>query len=262
MTGQARWRETRPSKPGIIAPPMAKKDWSPANTLVLILGLGLNDWADEDDPSWRRHATLARFFKKAGVPADQVLLWEDDDGDTEKLRENLPTFLQNSDENTMFIFYYAGHGSKEEDDDFYFCHPTAEEWVSRAELFQIIEDNFNGYQVLLMADCCYSGALAREVESRETEYYYAALTSATDDITSTGNWTFTDCILSALRGDASIDADNDGTISFQELADHIVKQMRDVEKQPADFQVNDGFDASFRLAVVKGLDRGKKKRRA
>jgi hypothetical protein len=147
----------------------------------------------------------------------------------------------------------------EEGDDFYFCHPTAEESISRAELFDMIEGNFNGYQVLLMADACHSGALAREVATRETEYYYAALASATSDVSSTGNWTFTDCILAALRGDARIDADADGTISFQELADHVIAQMRDVEEQPADYQVNDGFDASFRLSVVKGLGRGKKR---
>jgi hypothetical protein len=236
---------------------MAKQDWSPANTLVLVLGLGLGDWADEDDPSWRRHATLAEFFTKAGVPEDQLLFWEDEKGHPDQFREALPPFLQNSDEDTKFIFYYAGHGSFEEGDDFYFCHPDTEDWVSRAELFTIIEENFNGWQVLLLADCCFSGALAREVEGRETEYGYAALTSATSDISSTGNWTFTDCVLGALRGDSAIDADGNGAISFQELADHVVARMRDEEEQPADYQVNDGFDASFRLALVKGLSKSR-----
>jgi hypothetical protein len=232
---------------------MAKRDWSPANTLVLVLGLGLGDWADDANPDWRRHATLAEFFTRAGVPGDQLLFWEDEAGHPDRFREALPTFLQNSDEETMFIFYYAGHGSHDEGDDFYFCHPDTEDWVSRAELFTIVEENFNGWQVLLMADCCYSGSLAREIEGRETEYGYAALTSSTSDIESTGNWTFTDCVLAALRGESAIDADSNGAISFQELADHVVARMRDVEEQPADYQVNDGFDPSFRLALVKGL---------
>lgn len=238
-------------------PKRKTSDWSPDNTLVLILGLGLDEWADEEDPNWGRHATMAEFFRQAGVPDDQLLFWEDEAGHPDRLRKKLPEFLQNSDEDTLFIFYYAGHGIHEEDDDFYFCHPHTDDWLSGPELFDIIEDNFEGWQVLLTADCCYSGAIAREVAERETDYGYAALTSSTSTISSTGNWTFSDCLLSALRGEATLDADGDGTISFQEVADHVVARMRDEEKQPADFQVNDGFESSFRLAIVKELNRAR-----
>ena len=54
---------------------MGKRDWKPSSTHVVILGLGLDDWADPDDPSWKRHETLAQLFKKAGVPDDQVHLF-------------------------------------------------------------------------------------------------------------------------------------------------------------------------------------------
>lgn len=231
---------------------MAKRDWKPRKTYVLILGLGLSDWEDPDDPTWRRHQTLAEYFLKAGVPEEQVLFWEDEEGTPEQVRTNLPAFLAETAEDSLFIVYYAGHGDPGEDEEFAFCHPDYDDdWNSGTELFDIIEENFWGSQVLILADCCYSGLLARLVEDREPEFGYGVLTSATADIESTGNWTFTDCILSALRGEADIDTDNDGAISFQELCDYVLTTMEEQEDQPADFSSTEYFDPSFRLATVK-----------
>lgn len=238
---------------------MAKKDWRPRDTHVVIVGLGLEEWADPDDPTWRRHETLAKVFRKAGVPTEQVVLVEDDDATPEKLRELLPRVIGQVPDDGLFVFYYAGHGALDEDEGegeggFYFCHPTVEDDALYGhELMSMIEENLAWANVVLLADCCFSGSLARLLEGLETEGSYAALTSATDEVESTGAWTFTDCLLAALRGDASIDADADGTITFRELCDHVLEQMATVEQQPADYTHTSAFDPSFRLAVVKAL---------
>lgn len=224
------------------------RDWRPRDTYVLVLGLGLSDWEDPDDPHWRRHALLADFFRQAGVPEEQVLVWEDEAGHPDAMRENLPAFLANTREGALFFFYYCGHGYM--DDDFYFCHPETEDAVSSEELFGMIEENFWGSQAVLLADCCHSGALARAVEAREADVAYCALTSATDSVESTGNWTFTDCILAGLRGEHGMDRNGDGMISFQELAAYVIDRMKKVEEQPADHGHSEGFDPSFRLALV------------
>lgn len=233
---------------------MAKKDWDPENTYVLVLGLGLDEWADEDDPSWRRHASVARVFRKAGVPDEQVLFWEDRDGEPERMRKQLPKFLADTDEDSTFFFYYAGHGAldEESEDDFYFCHPTVEDdAIYGYELFDMIEEHFWGTQAIIWADCCYSGSLVEIALERDGDVSYGALTSATSDVESTGNWTFTDCLLAGLRGSSHVDGDEDGTIEFQELCDYVLETMEAEEDQPASYGETDDFDASFRLAIVR-----------
>lgn len=233
---------------------MGKRDWKPASTHVVILGLGLDDWADPDDPSWKRHETLAKLFKKAGVPDDQVHFWGDDEGTAGAMKEALPEILGNMDEDGLFVFYYAGHGDldTEENGEFYFCHPTDEEdTLYGSELLDIIDENLAGERAVIFVDCCFSGWMARAVSELETDGEYAVLTSSTADIESTGNWTFTDCLISALKGEHGLDENGDGSISFDELTKHVVERMRKVDSQPADYAHTEAFDPSFRLAVVR-----------
>jgi uncharacterized caspase-like protein len=229
---------------------MSQRDWKPAHTYVLVLGLGLADWADPDDPSWERHRTIAEFFRDAGVPEEQVLFWEDDDGEPETMREKLPEFLANTSEESLFFFYYAGHGGldEENEDSFYFVHPTSEDAIYGYELFDMIEENFYGSQAVLLADCCYSGALVELAQEREGDVSYGALTSATSQITSTGNWTFSDCLLEGLHGSRKIDEDGDGSVTFQELSEYVMRRMKKDEKQAAEYGESGDFDPSFRLA--------------
>lgn len=233
---------------------MPKTDWNPRTTHVVILGLGLNDWADPDNPEWRRHATLAQAFRSMGVPSKQVHFWEDEEGTAAKMKRALPRILETMEEDSLFVFYYAGHGDldAEEEDEFYFVHPTEEDdTLYGSELLDMLEEHFEGARAVLFLDCCYSGWMARAVADLDTDGEYAALTSSTADIESTGNWTFTDCLLSALRGERGIDANHDGSISFKELAKHVTHQMRTVDQQPADYDHTEDFDPSFRLALVR-----------
>ena len=209
-----------------------KKDWNPKNTKVLVLGLGLSEWDDPEDEIGHRDLVLHEFFKECGVPNKNNIHIRDDAGDSESLIDFLPDFLADSDEDTLFIFYYSGHGDLIED------------------LVDAIEENFEGYDILLMADCCYSGNISRFAETVESEYNYAALASSLCTKSSTGEWTFTDCILEALKGEAQIDFDENGTISLQELADYVKEQMKEIEEQKSDFGYSEEFDVEMRLAIV------------
>lgn len=231
---------------------MPERDWKAQNTYAIILGLGLDEWAEPDNPAWKRHAALADFFQKAGLPRQNLRFWEDKDGHPEQMRKALPEFLASTEEGSLLFFYYAGHGDiDQEEDDFYFCHPTTDDCIYAEDLFDMLEEDFNGDQVMILADCCYSGALADWVEERDADFEYAVLTSSTSDIESTGNWTFTDCVLDALGGKAAIDADQNGTITFQELCDYVLERMEKVEKQPAEYDHTEDFDPDFRLAIVR-----------
>ncbi|MDP3275744.1 MAG: caspase family protein [Deltaproteobacteria bacterium] len=233
---------------------MTNTDWNPSNTHVVILGLGLDDWAEPDNPSWKRHRTLAQMFERAGVPEGQVHLWEDATGTAASIKRRLPRILENMEEDGLFVFYYAGHGDvdPDEDDEFYFCHPTDEsDWLYGSELIDMIDEHLNGERAVLFLDCCFSGWIARAVADYDTDGAYAAITSSTRDVESTGNWTFTDCLLAALRGERGIDANADGSISFAELARHVTHRMRTVDSQPADYAHTSAFDPSFRLALAR-----------
>lgn len=228
------------------------RDWKPESTHVVILGLGLNEWAEPANPSWCRNETLRQFFEAQGVPESQILFLDDQSGRPDKMRTALPEFLGQSAEDGILFFYYAGHGDyDQEEEDFYFCYPTGDDAVYAGELFDLIDAHFGGSQAVILADCCQSGCLAREAEGRTEGPAYGVLTSATEEVSSTGNWTFTDCVLAGLRGESGLDEDENGTISFQELCDYVLAKMREVENQPADYQASPSFDSSFRLAVVR-----------
>jgi hypothetical protein len=233
---------------------MTARDWNPKHTKVIILGLGLADWADPEDPIGDRDIVLHQFFKKSGIPSEQNIHIRDEKGDYKNMMKFLPDFLADSDEDSFLIFYYAGHGNPVEDSDYeydvQFCHPEKDS-LSLGNLIDCIEENFAGWTVLLLADCCYSGNIARFASNTDSEFYYAGLSSALSTKTSTGAWTFSDCVLSALQGEAQLDSDENGSISLQELADYVKEQMKEIDDQKSDFGYNEGYDTGMRLAVVR-----------
>jgi hypothetical protein len=97
------------------------------------------------------------------------------------------------------------------------------------ELVSKIEAGFKGSRVLLMADCCQSGALADAVQNKRLSY--ACLGSSKADETSTGNWTFTESILSAWRGEGPVDGNQDGVITVGETRGYVRAEMRFAEEQ-------------------------------
>ena len=61
------------------------------------------------------------------------------------------------------------------------------------------------------------------------------LTSATEEITSTGNWTFTQLIIDALAGSPLMDTNRDGMISLGEVRLEVNNAMLHLEGQKSGF---------------------------
>jgi len=109
---------------------------------------------------------------------------------------------------------------------------------------------FKGARVLLLADCCYSGDLSEvAANSSPLAFRLTALSSASSSNISTGNWTFTQNVIDALRGRAIFDLDYDGRITLAELRDEVRDAMKYREGQRSGWG-DPGGNAELILAVV------------
>ena len=114
----------------------------------------------------------------------------------------------------------------------------------------MIRDNFKGKRVLFLADCCFSGGLAKAAEGLNKAGYEAAyLTSANDEMVSTNNWTFTQTLIDALEGDTFADANADGVVTMDELAGDVQRAMESLERQKHGYKTF-GLAGKFTLSTT------------
>src|SRR5262249_52970500 len=120
-----------------------------------------------------------------------------------------------------------------------------------SDLTELIRDNFRGKRVLFLADCCYSGGLAKAAEELGKDGFAAAsVTSAGATVTSTVNWTFTQTVIDALTGEPLTDRDGDGTVTLGELAAEVRDAMRYLERQNSG-SAHCGLSGSFALGKAR-----------
>lgn len=220
--------------------------WTPRKTFVF--AVGILEWKRKD--LWdsfpeavphRRDAQFVRHFREAGVPADQIVYLQDGAATKHEIQHRFQKLLDETDQGDLLVFYFAGHG--------YRNAATGKTWFANydaadknnsgwsvASIFAAIDQHFSGNRVLLVADCCHSGALYDEVLARGgDDVGFCALTSSYSHNTSTGAWTFTDSLLKALRGRAHIDYDHDGDVDLNETARFVEGEMAFVEEQKSMF---------------------------
>src|SRR5258705_13450886 len=82
------------------------------------------------------------------------------------------------------------------------------------EIPDAIEKNFVGSHAVIALDNCYSGAMANAVKKSNRRMSYAVLASSLASQESTGNWTFTESLISAFSGSPIADANHDGVVSM------------------------------------------------
>lgn len=248
---------------GEIRSAYASETWNPERTWVFIVGL--LEW--EDSQIWkpfpaakvnRRDAQLAECFRAMGVPREQVTYLQDAAATQRRIKQEFVQLLDQTDAGDLLIFYFCGHGARDRSTGVtwfanYDAGKSDESCLRVESIFEAVEEHFSGDRALFFADCCHSGALYDEVKKRRNDdVSYAALTSSYTHNSSTGNWTFSDCLLAGLRGDPQVDSNENGVVDLGELAAYAELEMAFCEEQKSMFQPGKELSPRLQLAKTKG----------
>ena len=227
----------------------------PEKTWAVIVGV--LEWESTSLASFpkenRRDQGLYDQLKAMGVPEANMTLLLDEKATNANIINALKKASSDAAEETTFIFYYAGHGYPGSQ-GIYFASVDAgngPEGFLVSNINDILGKTFKGKNVLLFADCCYSGGLSDvALELSKSGFKAGSLTSASIANTSTSNWTFTCSLIDALNGRGLLDRNNDGIVSISEAGSDVKDLMNQFEQQHHGFALN-GLEESFQLGKVK-----------
>ncbi|HEY3965940.1 MAG TPA: Tudor-knot domain-containing protein [Planctomycetaceae bacterium] len=236
-------------------------DWRPEKTWLFAVGVleyehpqvWRNQPAAKTD---RRDDHLVQHFRERGIPEKQIVYLRDREATQQHIGRALTGLLERTRPGDLLILYYTGHGFRDHKSrDVHFANydakdgPTA--WPVRG-IVDTVERHFQGDKALLMADCCYSGGLADEVQKRKGRIGFACLCSSFSHNSSTGNWTFTDALLKGFHGHPAVDRNGDGHIELSELADYSELDMGFIERQKAVSAKTSSFPEHWKAATTVG----------
>jgi len=203
--------------------------------------IGVLKW---QDPGFRSFSKVNRLDKKLhkallskGVPKGQLALLLDKQATLKNITAAIKKQAQQASKNATFIFYYAGHGIKYRGTTYLSNYDIVQRQPQRNGLSipllaKILRKYFRGKRILFLADACYSGGLNEAAHTLAwSGFRSAVVTSATVRSISTGNWTYTQTLLAALKGNPFIDQDKNGQISLLELKKEICGAMKFRESQ-------------------------------
>ncbi len=155
----------------------------PKNSWIFVAGLV--EWQDVESldsfpKENRQDDAMVETFRKAGVPTNHIVHIQDKKASLEHLKEALTSLLERIPEDGVLLFYYEGHGYVDKvngKNDVFFAPWDASEkiggWSMRGVVEQIYA-KFKGRRVLLLADCCNSGAMveaARQLAKSHPDGY-------------------------------------------------------------------------------------------
>ncbi|HEV7645887.1 MAG TPA: agenet domain-containing protein [Pyrinomonadaceae bacterium] len=228
--------------------------WNPQRTWVFFVGL--LEWQDAETfvsfpQKNRRDEILLNELRKRGVPETQIVYLKDKAGTTAKIQAEFVKILSKAKPDDTVLVYYCGHGYKDDDARAYMAsYDVSEETLgwAVASVPDTIEKYFKGSQAIIAMDNCYSGAMATAVKSKPRRVSYAVMTSSLASQMSTGNWTFTEALISAFRGDSFTDKNKDGKVTFAELESNAEEDMLFGEEQMATFAFTGAFSPQIAIA--------------
>lgn len=236
-------------------------DWQPETTWLF--AVGILEWQHPDvwpgmpgAQAHRRDVELVEHFRASGVPEQQIVYLQDRQATRKRIDRALASHLANTRPGDLLVFYFTGHGARNRETHratfANYDAPGGDEAWHVESIFSAIERGFRGQRALLIADCCYSGALADAARGRESPISYGCLCSSFSRNSSTGNWTFTESLLKAWRGDPAADLDDDGAVEWQEMGRFAELDMAFIERQKSVFYRTPQFDPRMKLAATDG----------
>ena len=234
-------------------PCQAATTWNPKNTWVFFVGI--LQWQDPSNPSFpqqnRKDVVLLDRLRSSGVPQDHILYLADRSATTVNVKQQFDLFLKKAAPNDWVFLYFAGHGLKTDDGKPYLVTydvtPDTLGWAFE-DIPNAIEKNFAGSHAVIALDNCYSGAMVSAVNKRNRRVSYAVLASSLASEASTGNWTFTESLISALNGSPLADANRDGVITIEELGENSEAEMLFFEEQVATIAFTGSFEPQIIIA--------------
>ena len=216
---------------------------------LFCVAVGVGDYHDDKLPPLKLATKDAEDFantvaKKQGLPFSevQVKLLTDQEATREDIFEALEWLQQETTPNDICIFFYAGHGYRDEKDRFYFMPyggttDKLYKCFSSADFKNMAEDI--NCKLIVFADACYSAALFEGNRSAATTHFLEQLrrakngtmlyaSSASDTKSKEnpewGNGAFTKALISAFNGGARQQFDEG--LSTQALDAYLYKEVR------------------------------------
>ena len=194
---------------------------------LFVVAIGVGDYNDPKLPKLRFTCKDAKDFSKAitskkGLPYEdvQVKILCDNEATRADIFEAMEWLKQESSPNDVCIFFFAGHGMRDEKDRFYFmpygCNTNKLYECFSASDFRNEAEDIHG-KLIAFVDACYSGALFEGGRSAATTHFieqlkrskngmllYASSSSDTKsrEDESWENGAFTKALVEALNGAA------------------------------------------------------------
>lgn len=233
--------------------------WNPQRTWALMVGLV--EWKDPDSfasfpQEGRQDDVLVQLLRDRGVPSNQLVYLRDRQATTYRIETELQKMLAKTREGDLLIVYFEGHGYKDDSgkNTFLASYDAGDDldgvpvkWIPDA-----IERGFRGSQAVIALDNCYSGSMATAVRTGRRRVSYAVLASSLASQQSTGNWTFTEALVSGFGGAARLDGNHDGEVTFSEMGDSAQQDMLFGEEQIATIAFTGDFDPQTVLGNASG----------
>ena len=235
----------------------AATEWNPKRTWIFFVGLV--KWKDPENfesfpAEIRKDGILLESLRRHGVPDDHIVYLKDSAATTASVEAKFTEFLKKPRPEDWVFVYFEGHGYKTDAGVPYLAtYDVAGKvlgWKFNA-IPDMIERYFKGSRAVIALDNCYSGAMAHSVSRVKRRVSYAVLASSMASQESTGNWTFTESLISAFNGEPFVDNDHDGKITFAEMSANAEQDMLFGEEQVATSLFTGDFDPQTVIAEAR-----------